>query len=266
MTINLSGKVALVTGSSRGIGKSIALSLGRAGARVALTARHSVDLKCAELALRAEKIKTFAITTDLTARNAPEELVRAVVKKWGRLDILVNNVGGLPKTGAFSELREEDWRNTYQLNVMTVVSACKAAIPHLKRSDAPRIINISSVVATEPGEMNPHYSASKAAVLNLTKHLSRVLAPDRILVNAVSPGIIFTEGWGDYLRTKAREEGKPPAEVEQTENQRAARSMALGRLGDPQEVAHVVVFLASSEASFITGRDFAVDGGKLRSI
>jgi NAD(P)-dependent dehydrogenase (short-subunit alcohol dehydrogenase family) len=258
-----SGKrVALVTGGSRGLGLDMALALSSRGMRVAICARQTEALRRAEQALKRHGHPVLCIQADVTDPDAGERVVREVASKWRRLDILVNNCGGHPTRGRFLELTDQDWLDVFNLNVMTVVRFCRAAVPHLRESACPRIINISSVVAQQPGAYNPHYSSAKCAVTHLSTHLSRVLAADGILVNAISPGIIDTDGWRQYIQEKAAELGSSVPEVRAQEHRRAVAQIPLSRIGDGEEVAALVAFLASDEASYITGASLTVDGGK----
>lgn len=266
MNLNLKGSVAIVTGSSRGIGFEIARQMGLAGARVAICARDPDELKTAAANLHKLDIETKTFSLDLVNKEAAGILVNDVIRTWGQLDILVNNVGGLPQTGNFLTLDDESWLESFNLNIMTMVRFSREAIPHLRKSKNPRILNVSSFVAKQPGKMNPHYSVVKAGVLNLTKHLAGFLANDQILVNSISPGIIHTEGWDDYIQTKSAEEKRELAEVEAAENKRATQSVPLGRLGRPEEVAALAVYLCSPQASFTTGADYMIDGGKRMTI
>lgn len=263
---DLKNRIALVTGSSRGIGKAIALALGHAGAKVAICARDrkELDLACADF--RREKIPCISVLVDVEKTNSAKAVIRKIRHAWGGLDILVNNVGGMKQTGHFEDLDDAAWISSFQLNLMPTVRFCREALPLLKKSPHPRIINISSMVATQPGAFNPHYSTFKAALLNLSKHLSAVYAKDGILVNCISPGIIHTEGWDRYIADKADAEGISAERCGEIENKRAAENVPLKRLGKVREVAELAAFLASEKASFITGGNHRVDGGRVLSI
>jgi 3-oxoacyl-[acyl-carrier protein] reductase len=216
--------------------------------------------------LRREKIACISILADVGKPRSAKSVIGKIVEEWGGLDILVNNVGGLIETGQFEDLDDEAWSSSFQLNLMPTVKFSREALPHLKRSRHPRIINVSSMTATQPGSFNPHYSAFKAAILNLSRHLAGVYAKDGILVNSISPGIIHTEGWDQYIEDKAKAEGIPIDRCREAENKRAAENVPLKRLGKVREVADLVAFLASDQASFITGGNHRVDGGRVLSV
>lgn len=268
MTINLKNRVALVTGSSKGIGLQIALALGESGAKVTICARNEEELIQAheQMNQREYRIQSSFVVVDATKDDAAQKAVDHVINKWGSLDILVNNVGGITQTGHFVNLSDQDWYDCFTLNTMTVVRFCREAIPFLKKSNSPRIINISSFVAMQPGAFNPHYSACKSSIVNLSKYLSNYLAKDGILVNCVSPGVIHTEGWNNYISKKSIQENKPIEEIKDAEECRVVRHVPLNRFGFSEEVGSVVVFLASDAAAFITGDNLRIDGGRTKSV
>ena len=265
MDITLNGRVALVTGSSRGIGFEIARTLGLCGAQVAICSRNRPELIAAKAALIGLGIDCISIVADLQKAGSELRTIDRVLKEWGRLDILVNNVGGIPQTGKFEDLADSDWIDVFQLNLMTTVRFCRAAIPHLLKSEQPRIVNLSSMVAAQPGTFNPHYSAVKAGVINLTKHLAGVYAEQGVLVNCISPGMIHTEGWDQYIEGKATATGVPLAKCRAVENRRAVKNIPVKRMGLPTEVASLVAFLVSGHAAFITGTNHRVDGGRVQA-
>jgi len=265
MEISLKGKIALITGSSRGIGLEIAEAFGSAGAKVAICARQQREINAALGRLRKAKIECIGVAVDLEKAGSEKTTLKRVLKEWGAIDILVNNVGGITQTGRFEDLSDRDWLDSISLNLMPTVRFCRVAIPYLLQSTTPRIINIASMVAAQPGSYNPHYSASKAAIVNLTKHLSGIYGKQRLLVNCISPGIIHTEGWDEYIFEKAKDEKIPLSRCKRKENRRAVKFVPLGRLGHGKEVASLAAFLASDHAAFITGSNYRVDGGRVQS-
>jgi 3-oxoacyl-[acyl-carrier protein] reductase len=264
--LSLHERVALITGGSAGIGFETARLLGLRGAQIAICAKEPARLAVAAAQLTSSGIPCLSITADVKDPSAADHVIDLVSEHYGALDVLINNAGGIDTKGNFFDLTNEDWEDCFNLNLFSAVRFSKLSIPLLRKSAAPRIINISSVTARQPGSFNPHYSAAKLALLNFSKHLSNILAPDKILVNSVSPGIIHTDGWDDYLQEKASASGEPLEAVTEVENARAIASMPLKRFGAPAEVASVVLFLASEAASFITGADIVIDGGKIKGL
>ena len=267
---NLSGKAALVTGSSRGVGKAIAKVLAKEGATVILCGRNENDLKTARLELNdvhGGNAETYYFCADA---NNPDEIKRGFAapfwSKLGKLDILVNNVGGPLKFGSFFDLSDEDWASDWNFNFMSMVRFTREAIPLLKKSGGGRIINISAVPARQPGEFNPHYAASKAAMLNLNKYLSNTLAKDNILVNALCPNTLEGGGWDANAADRAKSEGISLEEAADKMRASAFKKSPLQRMGTPEDVANLVAFLASDKAGHITGTVINVDGGTVRSI
>jgi 3-oxoacyl-[acyl-carrier protein] reductase len=208
-------------------------------------------------------IHTFV--ADAADPNSAECAINAAANKFGGLDILVNNAGGVDKIGGFTDLRNEDWLQAFELNVMSAVYAVRQALPWLRRSRNARIINVASISGVEPGLLVPHYCAAKAALINLSKHLANTLAGDRILVNVVCPGQVHTEARQKLAEYVAESEDiSISAAIDKIDSQGAAR-IPLGRIGEPGDVAQLITFLASDRASWITGSCFHIDGGKLRS-
>lgn len=267
MYLGLSGKVALVTGSSRGIGKAIAQALAQEGSSVVLTARGAQGLSEAVSDIKnlgSVPGKVYAYPADVADRHEIKSIFDGVILK--RLDILVNNVGGPLKFGRFFDLTDEDWWSDWDFNFMSMVRFTREAIPWLKKSGNGRIINISSVPARQPGEFNPHYAASKAAMLNLSKYLANILAKDNILVNSICPNTIEGGLWGANVTDRARRDNISEAMAAERIRASALKKMPLQRMGTPEDVAHLAAFLASDKAKHITGAVFNVDGGTVRSV
>lgn len=260
----LSGRVALVTGGSKGIGRAIVQALAEDGARVAATARGAEALQAMKQELPDLKILTVA--ADATDQEAVNSVVTRVIETYGRLDILVNNVGGAGKFGGFPDLADADWRSAFDLNVLSVVHFVRAAEPYLRKSAHGRIINISSIAGVQPGAFNPHYTVTKAATINLGKYLANYFVKAGVLVNVVCPGPVHSDSWDDNVRRVARERGIPMEDARQQVEREESAKIPLGRVGEGGDVAGLVAFLASDKASWITGSCFHVNGGKLSTI
>ncbi|HJU82582.1 MAG TPA: 3-oxoacyl-ACP reductase family protein [Holophagaceae bacterium] len=245
-TLPLQGRVAMVTGSSRGIGKAIALELGRWGADVVVHAMKNADLAEAVAAqIRAEGRRAIAVLGDVRDKAAMDACAERAKAELGGVDILVNNAG-TRKDGAFILMGDDKWQEVMDVNLKGTVLTTKACVRGMMSKRWGRVINIVSPtgIIGMPGQTN--YGASKAAIIGLTKSLARELAPFGVLVNAVNPGIIHTELTADLKPEQIKELLAPTM---------------LRRVGEPEEVASVVAFLASDMASYISGNVLNVDGG-----
>jgi NAD(P)-dependent dehydrogenase (short-subunit alcohol dehydrogenase family) len=250
MDLGLTGKVALVTGASRGIGKAIALGLAAEGCRVGLVARTREAVESAAAEVAALGVEALPIVADVAVAADIERMIEAVAARWGRLDVLVNNVGGR-RGGAFLETTDADWLGAFELNVLSAIRASRAAVPHLRRQGGGAIVMVSSMFALA-GWMNmAHYSAAKGAVLALAKSLARELGPDNIRVNAVGPGLIRTP------MTERSQAGNPQVFAER------AAGTPLRRLTTVEEVAATIAYLASPAASSLTGQCLSPSSGEV---
>ena len=249
MELGLTGKRALVTGASRGIGYAIAAALAAEGVRVALAARTANDVEAAATRLREGGADTVALTGDLTVSADVERVVREAAVAFGGLDILINNVGG-----GMGGNTDEAWQYTFDVNLNAAVRASRAAMPLMQAQKSGVILIISSVSGWQVGG-SPQYNAAKAAEIMYARSLAKELGPDGIRVNAVSPGSIMFEG-GGWARRKERDPEGIAAFI--------ANDMPLGRFGTPEEIAKVCVFLCSDQASLVTGANIAVDGCQLK--
>ncbi|MBI1870538.1 MAG: SDR family oxidoreductase [Chlamydiae bacterium] len=263
--LTLTGRVALITGSSKGIGKAIAQSLAQEGADVVLTARDPVVLEATVQEFERLPGKAFAVAADATDPQSVQRVVGDAIQRFGRLDILVNNVGGVNKITKFYDLNRDDWISAFDLNVMTVVHFVQQALPWLKKSKVGRIINIASISGVEPGLLIPHYCASKAAVINLSKHLANLLGSDGVLVNVICVGQVHSDGRDQLAKQVAYEEEISLINARIKIDAQGAARIPLGRIGQGDDVAGLVTFLASDKSAWITGSCFHVNGGKHRS-
>lgn len=266
MDLELNGKVAIVTGGSKGIGRAIVLRLALEGAHVVVGARGRAEADDTARAAVAAGGTAVAATLDVTR---PEDIARVVgdaVERFGGLDILVNNAGSQRRRAGFDDLTDQDFLDAYDDNVLSAVRMIRACLPHMRARGGGAIVNIGSEVAVQPDRVFQHYSAAKAALLNLGKSLSKALARDTILVNTVSPGLIMTAGVERSFNTAAETQQRSIEEVIGDFTRKFKPGLALNRCGTPEEVADVVAFLASPRASYITGANYQVNGGSVVGI
>lgn len=259
MDLDLKDRKVLITGAGDGIGRALALAFGKAGARVAGCSRTQARLHALEEEM--EGNGHLFQPLDVTQLDQLQTFHDLVLEQLGGLDVLVNNVGAVGKLTNFYELNDQDWRDAFEINLLPAVRLCRMFIPTLKHSGAPRIINISSIAGSRPGDIFPHYSAMKAGLSNLTVSLAQTLAEENILVNSVSPGPVWSRSWENEAQETANQSGKTPHEVEEDTKNRTAQSVPLKRMGMPEDVTGLVLFLASDHASWITATNFTVDGG-----
>jgi 3-oxoacyl-[acyl-carrier protein] reductase len=259
MDLNLQGRKVLITGAGDGIGRALALEFAEMGAHVAGCARSQDRL--ASLSLEIKGKGHLFCPTDLTRQEEIQTFHANVMEAFGGLDVLINNAGSILKLGDFFAVTDQDWQDSFNINLMPVVRLSRLFIPALKKSNAPRIINISSIAGSRPSEMYPHYSAMKAALSNFTVSLAQTLAGDKILVNSVSPGPVWTRSWQQEVDLASKDPGKNPSEIEEDIKAQTARGVPLKRMGLPEDIAGIVLFLASDRSSWITGSNFTVDGG-----
>jgi len=253
--LGLNGKVAIVTGASRGIGRSIALGLAAEGCRLGICARGAERLEQTAGEVRAAGAEVLALPVDATDASALEQFVAAVGERYGQIDILVNNVGGGGKD-LFAETTDEDWAGAFDLTLWPAIRASRLVVPWMERQGGGAIVMISSIFGREWGG-RPAYNVVKAAENALAKSMARQYAATGIRVNAVAPGSIIFPG-GSWQR---RVDENPERLAEFVRNE-----LPLGRFGYPEEVANVVTFLVSDAASLMIGACVNVDGGQSRSL
>ena len=253
MDLRLSGKSAIVTGASRGIGLAVTRALIAEGVRVVAAAREGAD----EL----RELGAVPVITDLTSPGGPAAVTEAAAQAFGGLDILVNNVGAVrPRPGGFATVSAQDWTATMAVNFLAAVHVTRMALPLLTGQGGGSIITISSVNAALPDPLVIDYSAAKAALASFCKALSKEVGQNGVRVNTVSPGPVATDLWlgsGGVAETVAAAAGATPRSVAAA----AVAGTATRRFTEPGEVADLVLFLASPRAGNITGADFSIDGG-----
>ncbi|MDH3454685.1 MAG: 3-oxoacyl-[acyl-carrier-protein] reductase [Desulfuromonadales bacterium] len=241
----LSDKVAIITGASRGIGRFVAVALAAQGAKVVASARNAEALESLVAEIKAQGGDALAVVADVATEADANNLIEQAVATYGRVDILINNAG-ITRDGLLLRMKNDDWDAVIDTNLKGAFLCTRAAAKYMSKQRAGRIINISSVVGEMGNAGQANYCASKAGLLGLTKSVARELARRNVTVNAVTPGFIVTD-MTENMTDKARE-----AMIEQ---------IPLGRLGEAEDVANAVLFLASDQSSYITGQVLGVNGG-----
>ncbi|GGE33769.1 ketoacyl reductase [Pullulanibacillus camelliae] len=265
MELGLANKTAIVTGGSKGIGKAIAKALAKEGCNVVICGRGKEELDNVQSEIQTEGGEIFAVQADITKQQDVESLISETISHYNTIDILVNNAGIVGGFYNFEALSVDDWQEVFDVNVFGMVRVTKAALPYMRKAASTRIINISSESGIQPDAFMPHYNATKAAMINFTKSLSKAYAKDGILVNSVSPAFIMTPLLEDNLQRDAEAQSIAFDEAVQAFLKENRPHIEVKRPGLPEEVAAAVVFLASDQASFITGENIRVDGGSIAS-
>ena len=254
MDLGLRGKVALVTGASRGIGNRIALALAAEGAQLCICARTEESLQEAAAQVAATGARVEAVVADVTQPEGAAGLVAAAEEHFGGLDILINNVGGSVWT-PFAQIGDEEWLHVFNLSFFSAVRVTRAAWPLMEARGGGSVVNISSIFGRETG--GPiSYNAAKAAMISLTSNLAQEAAAKNIRVNTVAPGSVIFPGGSWERRQREDPEGI---------GQFVEANIPFGRFGTPEEIAAVTAFLASDCASWVTGACLNVDGGQSKS-
>ncbi len=245
---DLSGRVAIVTGASRGIGQAIAERMAEAGAKVVLSSRKQEGLDPVAEGIRAKGGTALAVAAHNGEKDALQALAKATIDAYGQIDILVNNAATNPHFGTLLEAEDSLWQKTIEVNIMGNIWLTQAVVPYMRQRGNGKIINITSINGLRPGRMQGIYSATKAAVISLTQTLAMELASDHIQVNAIAPGLVKTKF--------ARAIWENDVLLEEI-----IRRTPAGRIGEPDDIAGIALYLASPAADFATGQVFVVDGG-----
>jgi 3-oxoacyl-[acyl-carrier protein] reductase len=264
MDLRLKDKVVLVTAASRGLGAASARRFAEEGARVAITARNGEKLTALAQAMAQDTgAEVLPIVGDVTQPADVERMVQSTIDRWGRLDVLITNAGG-PAAGKFVDLKIEQWDAAVQVSLMSVVRLCYAALPHLLKNDPPQrgtIVAITSLSVKQPVDNLLLSNSVRMATIGLLKTLANELGPQGIRVNAIAPGWTRTERVMEIMESRAKANGTTPEE----ELKKQAAAIPFGRVGEPDEFADALVWLASPRASYVHGIVLPVDGGTIKA-
>jgi 3-oxoacyl-[acyl-carrier protein] reductase len=262
MDLGLNGKVALVAGASRGLGRSIAGVLGEEGARLSLCSRTKGSLDEAARTIAEEHgAEVMAHRADVTHETEVRAWIEASAERFGRIDILVTNAGG-PPSSRFETTDVAEWQEGLALSLMSNVYLCRAVVPRMKAQGSGRIVAITSVTVKQPVDGLILSNTARSGVAGLMKTLANELAPHGIGVNVVCPGYTRTDRLIDLAAQMSDRENVPPEAI----YERWTSQIPMGRLGEPEELAAVVAFLCSDRASYVTGTALQVDGGLVKSL
>jgi NAD(P)-dependent dehydrogenase (short-subunit alcohol dehydrogenase family) len=266
MQTGLEGRVVVITGAASGIGRAAALAFAAEGGLLGLVDLDRDGLEAVAAEAESLGVRTTIVQADLSSADGVRTGLEGVLRSHDhRVDVLVNNVGAC-RARDFDDLTDEDWLGTFELNFMSSVRAIRLVLPSMRAAGSGCVLNNASDLARQPEPGPADYQVSKVAVVSLTKSLALSEGP-AIRVNAVAPGPVWTPLWtkpGGFADTLAEVHGKPPREA--VTHELSLRQLPAGRLGTPEEVANVFVFLASDAASFVTGSVWGVDGGSIRGL
>lgn len=261
MKIDLTGRVAMVCGSSAGLGLATARLLGAASCNLVLCARTAAKLDAAAEELSAGGIEVLTVPTDLTSVEQIEALTQSALDRFGTIDILVNNAGG-PPGGTFDDLDEAAWRAAVDLTLMSAVEVTRRLLPAMRAQQWGRIINVTSTSVKQPVEGLMLSNSIRLAVVGWAKTLANEVGPDQVTINNVCPGFTTTARLDELAENVAARQGIDTTQVYEN----WAAGIPLKRLASPEEFANVVVFLASEQASYVHGATIVVDGGRSQSV
>jgi 3-oxoacyl-[acyl-carrier protein] reductase len=262
MDLGIGGRVAVVGGSSKGIGKGIAHALVREQANVTICARHEQELELArqDLCAATPEARVLAVQADLSSADGVSRVVERTLERWGRIDIVVNNVGG-PPPGQAAGFSDQQWLSAFELNFFSLVRMCREVLPVMRQRRWGRIINVLALSVRQIEENLALSTVTRTAAAAYAKNLADEVAPDEITVNNILPSSVETERLQMVMEMQARHRGLDAADARK---ERLAR-VPVGRFGRPDEIAALACFLASEHAGFITGTTLLFDGGTLRA-
>ncbi len=262
MDLGLRDKVTLVAASSQGLGKAVALGFAREGARVVINGRHQETLQATKKEIeQSTGAEVLAVQADLTQADEIKKLVQTTVEQFKTVHVLVNNAGG-PPPGFFEELDDTAWQSAFHLTLMSSVRLTREVLPFMKKQNWGRIINITSVSVKQPINDLLLSNSLRLGVVGWSKTVASQVANKGILINNVCPGFTRTDRVRSLLEARARAENTTPEAIEK----RITETIPMGRMGEPEELANLVVFLGSERSSYITGTTIQVDGGAVKGI
>jgi len=257
----LDGRVAVVTGASRGIGLAIAQVLATEGCRVVLCARGKSGLTRAAADLTRKGYAVHVVVADLTTPAGTRRLVTETLNRFGRIDLWVNNVGGPLYRRPLSQIDDTAWHRTMEVNFFSAVRACRAVAPIMRQQKGGRIVNIASTAGLDGEPRFPDYGVAKAALIAFGRALAQEMAAERILVNTICPGAVWTSSWDREAAKNAARTGQSTQEARDALRAAVASRIPTGRMGRAEEIAGLVAFLAGPASSWTTGAVFRIDGG-----
>ena len=262
MDLGLNGRVAIIGGGSKGLGKACALSLAREGAKVAICSRSANDLEAAAQEIRSETGgDVLTVPGDLSTLSGIQDFIQTTVDHFGRLDVVVSNSGGPPE-GRAVDTNEETWERSIQMALTFFIRMGRESVPYLRERSWGRIVNILASTVYQPIDNLATSGVTRMGAVAFAKSLADEVGRDGILVNNVAPGFLLTDRMVGLFETRASETGQPLEDVLQARSS----SIPLGRFGRPEELGDLVAFLASEKNSYVTGTTILVDGGVVRSV
>lgn len=256
MNLKLKNKVAVIGGSSKGLGHGCAVSLAKEGANIVICSNDEKSLKAAAESIRNLGVEVLPLQVDMASKEDNEKTINETIKKFGRIDILINNSGG-PAAGNFFDFKDEDWEKAFNDVLLYVVRLTRMATPHMKKNNWGRIINLTSLTVKEPSENLILSNVFRTGVVSMAKTLSRELIKHNITINNICPGAFKTDRAIELMKKQAAKNNKTVEEIEAE----AIKSMPLGRYQRPEELGDLVTFLCSELAEGITGTTIQIDGG-----
>ena len=266
MDLCLKNKNILVSGASDGIGLEILKTFVHEGANVIGVGRNKKKFEKLKEKFASPETDFDYLEADVKEFSDCQRIANYVLEKYGNLNILVNNLGGASKYGSFQDLKQADWQTSFELNLLTMVNLTKVFEKQLIATTGNTILNISSIVGHQPGFFNPHYSAMKAATINLSKHLANIYASKELRVNVICPGPVKTASWGENIKFQADKLNENFEKMSEIVDEKESVKIPLARVGKTSYIATLAVTLCSEKCGWLTGTCINIDGGKTRGI